>query len=699
MLEDLLNDLESSAHWRRTVMEEHPDDSRNEDAAKLLERLESEIRSKSDSAIAREIEEIEEKLLRLSKGNSHYDLSSLSEECSEYRRRIGISVFPKDGDEYLSELLNIYKDNWSRAEGTTEDADLKQDVSSQSDNVHEGILQTGGMLNTAREAGEEELCLDVDDYAGVLAELFSHGDDGEFCFAIYGNWGRGKTFLARRLQKALLHLNKRYEVIYFSAWKYPSAPEVWVYLYETFAKAAFDRPWHIAIPNVIRTAIVKRGYSGLLIIYGMLAISVLPVLELLRVAEEVIKFVYVGIGATGLVWLWSLVRGVQRTGVRLTREYLTASRHTEKLGLQATIGTDLRILLMGWMPTEPFSRAFVAGYWSVTVLFLLGTWLRLTGWATIEAWTTAKFGWPVIANWQAGSAAVVVCVLVILLVSAFRWIRRGGSSPARLILVVDDLDRCRPEHLLSVMESIKLLIEEPEVSRRVQVAMLLEEEILKHAIFEKYGNLIDASRTAVLQTSYDADRLMQENCEKLFTASLRLPRLSRSELKDLIETFSGRRQELQERRDALLEEKRILNDRMNDKPSAVWPDGTEPTYIGTMVRGDLVYKEGPPKTIFRPATKEEKQQQEAEIEKFRARANPVLEEVDNAIAAVDSLLPIRLRWKEPSKPYVPSTRVLEEAEVSAVVSVLADENAQCAGILARGPFGPFSFATSLPASF
>jgi hypothetical protein len=493
----------------------------------------------------------------------------------------------------------------------------------------------------------------------------------------------------RRLQKALSRRNKKYEVIYFSAWKYPSAPEVWVHLYETFAKAAFDRPWHTAIPNIIRTSIAKRGDTGLLVAYGMLALSVLPVFEVLKVLEPAVQFIYIGLGTTGLVWLWALARGVQKTGARLTREYLTSSRHTEKLGLQATIGTDLRTLLRGWMPAKPFSRGFVVGFWGISALFLLGTWLRLTGWATVEARTTGQFGRPLITNWQAGSAAFVVCLLLILLFSALQWIRRGGSSPTRLILVVDDLDRCRPEHLLSVMESIKLLIEEPEISRRVQVAMLLEEEILKHAIFEKYGGLIDPAKTTVLQTSYDADRLMRENCEKLFTASLRLPRLGKPELKDLIETFSGRRQELQKHRDALLEESRIIHERMNDKPSDVRRAGTEPTYITTIIRGMEFYKEGPPKTVYRPATKEEMKRDEAQIEAFRSRANPVLAQVDRAIAAVDKLLPSRAD-KASEEPRAASPRVLAEDEVSAVLSVLADDKVQL-----RGSLGPRSIRAFL----
>jgi hypothetical protein len=63
-----------------------------------------------------EIEEIHEELLRLSDGNREYDLSTLTEECSEYRRRVGFSAFPRSGDEYLHALLNIYEAHRAMAE-------------------------------------------------------------------------------------------------------------------------------------------------------------------------------------------------------------------------------------------------------------------------------------------------------------------------------------------------------------------------------------------------------------------------------------------------------------------------------------------------------------------------------------------------------------------------------------------------------
>ena len=96
----------------------------------------------------------------------------------------------------------------------------------------------GGGLKFVREAGDDELCLNVEDYANAVAQLYSSADDGEFCLAVFGPWGRGKTFLMRRVGRALQILGRGYRTIHFSAWRYPSAPEVWVHLYEEFAKGA-----------------------------------------------------------------------------------------------------------------------------------------------------------------------------------------------------------------------------------------------------------------------------------------------------------------------------------------------------------------------------------------------------------------------------------------------------------------------------
>jgi hypothetical protein len=120
-------------------------------------------------------------------------------------------------------------------------------------------------------------------------------------------------------------------------------------------------------------------------------------------------------------------------------------------------------------------------------------------------------------------------------VLALYFLRYGGASPTKILLVVDDLDRCKPEHLLSVMESIKLLVEDRQISCRVQVVMLIEEEVLRHAIAEKYRFFAQGVNYGGTKRAYGVDRLISETCEKLFTAHLRLPPLSMTDLRDLIE--------------------------------------------------------------------------------------------------------------------------------------------------------------------
>jgi predicted enzyme related to lactoylglutathione lyase len=107
-----------------------------------------------------------------------------------------------------------------------------------------GPRSFGGGFKFTREAAADELCLNVEGYANAVAQLFAGADDGEFCVAVFGPWGRGKTFLMRQVDRALHAMDRGYRTITFSAWRYPSAPEVWVHLYEEFAKVAIQGPWY-----------------------------------------------------------------------------------------------------------------------------------------------------------------------------------------------------------------------------------------------------------------------------------------------------------------------------------------------------------------------------------------------------------------------------------------------------------------------
>jgi hypothetical protein len=130
---------------------------------------------------------------------------------------------------------------------------------------------------------------------------------------------------------------------------------------------------------------------------------------------------------------------------------------------------------------------------------------------------------------------------------------------------VDDLDRCRLDHLLTVMESIKLLLEDDEISRRVQVVMLIEEDVLKHATWEKYKPLAEAEAKKAVGTNYDGKRIVRESFEKLFTAHLRLGSLKPQDVADILFNFGGKNERVEQ------SVTRSLSDTARDEPSRKAP--------------------------------------------------------------------------------------------------------------------------------
>jgi len=417
-------------------------------------------------------------------------------------------------------------------------------------------ISTGGAVNFSREASLQEVCLKADIYAAALKHfLVASQNHGDLCFALFGHWGRGKSFLMKltedllkpelpkpvekrnaewrftfyvrcllagvaKMVEAVRQFTKGvpgYGVVRFSAWKYPNVPEVWVHLYEMFAKSAHPTNPIRSIPRIFRAGIAKHGGGKIIMALALLAFALYPQDEVKALEMNWQDKVKLAMGAGGLIWLTALLSGAVKTTKRLSKDFLTTTSHRDKLGLQATIGEDLEALLKGWMPRQQN----VLGGW----LF----WLL-----AVAVFLVAGSGW-----WRVHGdnplAAPVTYILVgltgMLLVAYLLFTSRG---PARVLLVVDDLDRCKGEQLLVVVESIKVLLEEPEISSRIQVVMLVEEEVLEQAIQKKYKEMGERDEENKIGLNWSREQICRENFEKLFTAHFRLPPLAHKDLEEIM---------------------------------------------------------------------------------------------------------------------------------------------------------------------
>jgi hypothetical protein len=85
--------------------------------------------------------------------------------------------------------------------------------------------QIGTRAVFSREASDEELALNADDYAELIAQLLASASHRErMSFALFGHWGRGKSYLAGRVIRSLEDANIKYATVSYSAWKW-SAPQ------------------------------------------------------------------------------------------------------------------------------------------------------------------------------------------------------------------------------------------------------------------------------------------------------------------------------------------------------------------------------------------------------------------------------------------------------------------------------------------
>lgn len=124
----------------------------------------------------------------------------------------------------------------------------------------------------------------------------------------------------------------------------------------------------------------------------------------------------------------------------------------------------------------------------------------------------------------------------------------------RLVVIIDDLDRCEPERIIENLEAIKLFVNVPKTAFVIGA----DPRIVKHAIEHKYGKSKSVQE--------DNSRIVKDYLEKLIQIPYSLPKLSEPEVETYISMLICKREIGSEKF------KKILQDfqqfRIKDKYSA-----------------------------------------------------------------------------------------------------------------------------------
>lgn len=325
----------------------------------------------------------------------------------------------------------------------------------------------------------DEAVIGVNELAETMANLLKRlkeTDKGKMV-GIFGNWGRGKTFLVDKIWNLIeKDETKPFIRVDFHAWKYQDTPASWAYLYEAFTKSYFKPNASLdtinqEIENTIKLLQLnyKRiGFKPILTVIVLLIVSILGFNFSKESHETIGFFVSVsGLTLTSLQIFSVFKRSFSKEAKDVFKKYYSKKSYSSLLGVQAEIQNELKLLLKSWIPEN--------------------------------------------AN---------------------------KEIDKRILLFVDDIDRCSEDRIMMIIDALRVMLEDEEISRRVIVLAAIDERVLKRAIKSKYHDLLSKDigkdeNTKILV----AQNIVNEYMDKLFLSGISLGLLTEKDRREVLNKY------------------------------------------------------------------------------------------------------------------------------------------------------------------
>lgn len=342
----------------------------------------------------------------------------------------------------------------------------------------------------------------VREQAELMAEVilnFSAYERGNF-IGLFGQWGRGKTFFWQELKKTIPDLIKKREhikerrinenvkkvhLIEFHAWKYQDTPAVWAYLYETLAEKYFIKggikQFFINIWKSLKLGWQRNHWKTIL----SFLIPAVAAFLLAFGAEEVAEStnspsddpVLDFFSASYLKWLASVVAGLSAFG-----SWIKGNRKQQ---------------------AKDMIKKYLA---KVSYKHLLG----------VQAEIQREISFLLKA-----------------------WVSEKSVGKEKLLLFVDDIDRCSEQKIIQIIDALKVMLEDEEISKRLIVIAAIDENILKRAIQHKYHDLIYKDQSIAEEEKVNhIKKVTREYIDKLFILGIKLGTLNSNERSEILESIT-----------------------------------------------------------------------------------------------------------------------------------------------------------------
>lgn len=114
------------------------------------------------------------------------------------------------------------------------------------------------------------------------------------------------------------------------------------------------------------------------------------------------------------------------------------------------------------------------------------------------------------------------------------------NEDRKILLFVDDIDRCSEEKIIQIIDSFRVMLEDNEIYKRMIVVAAIDERVLMRAIKLKYKDLINFNSKN--ETGMNLSSLSREYMDKLFISGIKLAALNENEKIEVFNSFTLNKQ-------------------------------------------------------------------------------------------------------------------------------------------------------------
>lgn len=323
-------------------------------------------------------------------------------------------------------------------------------------------------------------CFGVDNLASAFYDLIRHitvernsksvnTTIDNVCFlGVFGKWGRGKSFFLKRLKVITSQSDFAdcFDFITFNAWKYQDTPGIWAHLIHTLIN-------HKPKYGRIRFRLSWNFLGELLLAVGFLALAVfgiiLAVNDYISNEKKDALIVFFGSMVSFTLSFIAIYKTFSNGELKIGPKYVAE----KYLGAQHQSETELLRVLSRWN-------------WGHTV--------------------NLRYHFD-----------------------CSNMPERIKLPSRKIVLLVEDIDRCDDEKMIKTIESLKLVMDNPEIARRLIVIISVDIDRLLHAYEAYFKRKGDPSP---IESTYD-------QLNKIFLVSMAFPKLTREDLKEYVDVIAS----------------------------------------------------------------------------------------------------------------------------------------------------------------